>query len=119
MDDKSFWEELQGKKILINDYSNLTNEEVLERIKINEELIPSLGMDDILLLVDVTNDKGTAEIISSFKHIAKLIQPYIKKGAIVGITGIQKVLLKAVNRFSNLGLVPCDSREEAMNYLVT
>jgi len=118
MDDKSFWEEYQGKKILVNDYSNLTNDEVLERIRINEKLIPGLGRDDILLLVDVSNDKGTQEIISAFKQIAKTIQPFIMKGSIVGVVGIQKVLLTAVNKFSDLGLKPFDSRQEAKNYLV-
>jgi len=118
MDERSFWEEYKGKKILVNDYSGLSKAEILERIKINEEMIPKLG-PGILLLVDVANDVGTPELISAFKHIAKAIQPFIEKGAIVGVVGIQKVLLTAVNRFSDLGLKPYDSRQEAKNYLVT
>ena len=112
------WIEHKEKRILLNDYSNQTLEEILKLQSQNQSRILGLGRDDILLLVDVSNDKATPEVVLGFKKVAKTIKPHIKKSAVVGVTRLQKILLNAINKFSSLGIEPKSSRKEAMDWLV-
>jgi hypothetical protein len=112
------WDNYKGKKILINDYSNLLNEEILQLIKDNTLRYAAEQTQDILLLVDVTNCPFDKNIATDLKKIANFIQPKVKKSACIGVTGLQKVILDGVNHFSKLGIKPFPSEEQAKEWLV-
>lgn len=63
---------------------------------------------------------GTAfsgETVSKLKELARDNTPYVKAGAIVGITGLYKVVFSAVAMFSKRRFYLFDTVEEAMDFL--
>lgn len=114
-----YWIEHKGKRILVNDYSGLSVENV---IKLIEENILKYGLEknkDILLLVDVTGASFNTDVISQMNRIAKIIKPIIKKSAVIGVIGLKAIVLKTVNRVSNLGIEQFNSKDEAKDWLVS
>ena len=63
---------------------------------------------------------GTAfsgDTITKLKELARDNTPYVKAGAIVGITGLYKVVFSAVSMFSKRRFYLFDTVEEAMDFL--
>ncbi|MBN2342558.1 MAG: hypothetical protein JXX29_10930 [Deltaproteobacteria bacterium] len=114
-----------GKRIFFSDYTQLHGEEFVECIHRHHahqmEFIQSEGANSegpgILVLTDVEGAMGCREVISCFKEKTKIAGKYIDKSAVIGLDGIQKLLLKGVNKFSNLNSRVFDSREEALDWL--
>jgi len=117
MDERTRWMSYKGKEILFNDYSGLTEQEILDRIKFNRAFILEQNKKGIFLFVDVSRNTASVKIVSAFKEIAAAIQPLVGKSAVVGLNHIQKVILQGINRVSNLGIVPFESKVEALDWL--
>jgi hypothetical protein len=110
----------RGARIIDSDYSGLTGEPLNACIhEHNEEIwkLINLGEKNIRFLTDVTNTIGDRDTVKIFKETSKKHEPYTKKSAVVGVVGVQKVLLHAVNVFSDLKTLPFNTREEALDYL--
>ena len=52
------------------------------------------------------------------KGLTAKTKSHVHKRAVIGVIGVQKVLLKAVNRFSGQETVPFDSVDKALDWLV-
>lgn len=108
----------QGKKILLIDFSNCKAEEVLATIEQAKAVIKRQPLNSLLTLTDSTgalfNDQVTAELKEYTAHN----RPYVRAGAVVGITGLRKIIYDAVLLFSKRKLATFDSLEEAKNWLV-
>ena len=64
-----------------------------------EPILCSMPKDSVLSLADVSGTYGTAENMKIIKGITAKTKTHIHKRAVIGIVGVQKVLLKAVNQF--------------------
>jgi hypothetical protein len=82
------------------------------------ELTFKSGKKDILLIVDVTGAYANKEAVSAFSESGKKSKVLLKKTAVVGITGVKKIFLNIVNKFTNLGVKPLPSIEEAKEWLI-
>jgi hypothetical protein len=113
------WIEYKEKPILYLDYSNfLTTDEIINTILEVNDFIKKLGGYELLLLVDVRNSQAKEKIVvDALKQNAKVIKPYVKKAAVVGVAFSQEIVLTAVNMFSNLNLKPFDTIEDAKDWL--
>jgi hypothetical protein len=112
------WINYQGKKILFIDYSGLTPPEQLEQIRKAAQMLADTKATDNLSLTNVSNTRVSQEFIELAKEQGKISAPFTKKAAIVGITGIRKIILKAVNTVSGNPRVPFDTIEQAKEWLV-
>jgi len=112
------WMEHKGKKILYIDYSNQTKEDTIKMLDDVKEVF--LKLDEKVLVLD--NFEGcfaSDEFMKKAKEYGKeYFAPKKKKAAALGINGIKKILLSAFNTFSSDKLVPFDTKEEALEYLV-
>jgi len=111
----------KGKELLLIDYSNMDAQTCIDQINYNNASLKAegdAGKRDTLQLVDVTGTFGTPEVIDALKAAAKLMQPYTKKTAVIGVVGIKKVLINAVNMFSGLGARTFDTPEEGKEWLI-
>ena len=110
----------KGRKILYVDYSNL---------KKSEEILPVIGQLEnvvktttkkLLFLTDATDGSANKESLNALKKVAKLCKDrdIVEKECIIGITGLKKVLLKAVNTFAKSNVIMKNSMEEAKDWLV-
>jgi hypothetical protein len=108
-----------GKKILLIDFSNKIDEnEIISIIKESKQTILTSKNPETLLLINIDGSKGSPSIMSEFKDFTKETKQYIKKDAIIGASGLQKVLLSGVRAFSGITLKSFNSIEEAKTYLV-
>jgi len=110
----------EGKKIIFLDYTGVSHHEEEMFIKELDEVknfILSQG-DNLLILVDVRNSYGSPKIINKMKEDGKIEKPFIKKQAVVGVSGMKEILLKGINLFTDINMKPFKTIEEAKNYLV-
>jgi len=116
--DRVEWIQYKGKEILYCDYRNLNDEELIRLIRFIDELITSGNKKDLLKINDIRGQFATAAVLPEIKRSSKLLKPYIKKSAYVGITGVKRVLLEAINRVSNIGAKPFTELQAAKDWLV-
>lgn len=109
----------QGKDILVLDFSNSRTEEVLQVIEDATLLISTLPRQSVLTLTDVTNARFNEEVNEGLKEFTLHNKPYVKAGAVVGITGLKRIIFGAVMAFSQRKLESFDDREQAVQWLVS
>lgn len=111
----------KGRKILYIDYSHLKkSEEVLPVIEQLEVKVRTFKSKQ-LFLTDATDGAANKEIMDALKRVAKVCKDLdvVEKECIIGVTGLKKVLLKAVNAFAKSNVVMKNSLEEAKDWLIT
>ncbi|MBN2519240.1 MAG: hypothetical protein JXB17_01945 [Bacteroidales bacterium] len=110
----------KGKKIIFLDYTKVSHHEEDKFLKELDEIrqfILGAGKD-LLILVDVTGSFASQKMVQRMREDGKIEKPFIKKEAVVGVTGLKEVLLKGINLFTNLGIKPFNSINEAKEWLV-
>jgi hypothetical protein len=113
------WIEYKNNKILYIDYSNiLSTDELLTTIEKANDFIKNYQDNKILIIVDTRNSVAKEKIaVDALKNSAIIVKPHVKKAAVVGISKSQEVILTLVNMFSNLGLKPFDTMDNAKEWL--
>ena len=112
------WIEHKGKKIIYIKYGGLKPSEMLELIHKATQMIVAEKSNQILSLTDLTGCFINKEFTDTAKKQGAISLPLTKKAAVVGVTGIKNILLKAVNEFSAKKRVPFDTVEQALDWLV-
>ena len=59
------------------------------------------------------------DTVTQLKKFAKGNEPYVKRAAIVGLSGLQQLVLTAVSKFTGRNFIVCGTVEEAMSRLVS
>lgn len=110
------WKEHLGRKYL---YCDLSNSNAAESIKLADEIITQLGTSDeqVLFLANVENAVISTEFMEKAKVNGKLFQHKIIKSAVVGISGLKKILIKSYIAFTGSRFALFNSEEEALKYL--
>jgi len=115
--------EYKGKQIYYVDYSNIkTNPEFLAIIKQTNafrEKVKSEGKRDLLMLVDFSGSYVFGEVLEEIKKAGKITKELTSREAVVGITGGKRILLKIVQKITNMNISVFDTVEEAKNWLVS
>ena len=109
----------KGKKIILIDYTQCKTIQdtlnVLEMVK--DEYMKS--SENFLALNDFTGAPSNNEYMDKAKKYAKeLFDAKTIRNACIGITGIKKILLSAYNLTVKNKLMPFDTKEEALEFLV-
>ena len=112
------WIDYKGKKILLSDLAKTGPADWPEIDSQYEENMKGMPDDSVLALVCVEDAHFDSETIKKFKERAKKDAPYIKKTAVVGITGIKKVVYSSIMRFAGRDGKVFDDREQAKEWLL-
>ena len=115
--DRAKFVEHKGKQIFVMDCRDATLDEMNAII---EECILQVRKQPEKSVFTLTISGGSAfsgETISKLKEVARDNTPYVKAGAIVGVTGLYKVVLNAVAMFSKRRFYLFDTVDEAMDFL--
>ena len=75
--------------------------------------------NSVRILLDTRNSVASNEVIAYFKKAAAKTVKYMDKMAIIGITGIRKILFDAVTRFSGQNATLFDDMEKAKDWLAS
>jgi hypothetical protein len=108
----------KDKKILFLDFSNLEPKEALDIISKSKGIIAQMPQNSVLTLVNVKNTRFDAELANAFKEYTANNKPFVKAGAIYGLSGFQKVVYNAVMKFSGRKLPVFEELEKAKDWLV-
>ncbi|MBD3241747.1 MAG: hypothetical protein GF331_14250 [Chitinivibrionales bacterium] len=104
--------EHNGKVVLISDFSDLFGSELLTCMRRAWER-DKRAPDNSLLLTDISNCKVNKEVRDLAVEMGESIKGRGWRQAIVGVTGLQKVIFSLVKRDVYLA----DSRQDALEYL--
>jgi hypothetical protein len=110
--------EHKGRKILIQDYSTLIpGPEFYQLVEKARVMIAAEPFRSVLTVVDATGSVFDTAVLQTLKEFVKVNTPYIKKTAVVGISGLKEVGLLAVSRGLGRPLDTCGSVQEALDLL--
>lgn len=110
----------KGKEILHVDFKDIKNKTVVlgeidEMAKFYRE-----STKEILLLLDVRGTFTDPEVMDKLKSYGKTVfKGKSRKRAILGVSGVKKLLLKAYSTVTNTSLAAFEDIEEAKDYLAS
>lgn len=112
----------KSKKIITVSYEDFQSKELMiDSAKRLADYILSQPEKHIRVFMDLTEALGSREFMAASK--AARMRVYAEKtttSAAIGVTGMKKVLLKGYNAISkSKGVVPFDTKEQAMEYLIS
>lgn len=91
--------------------------EALAAIAEAQQLVTSRPEGSVLTLTYVAGARFTREIVEALKRLAAANKPYVKAGAVVGMTGLQRAIYIAVTQFSGRRLETFAGIDEAKDWL--
>lgn len=113
--------EWKGKKIYYLDISDYVKGD-LDRVKKDmgkiEGLVSQEPPKSALFITNVTNVNFNSKMTELFKEYASHNTPYAKASALVGISGLQKVILTTVKKLTGRDFYLADTFEEAREWVV-
>ena len=112
--------EYKGKKILCIDYKEAKSQDQL--LTILRESVSTIGKTTgWLIFTDLTNASLGPDFMKEAKESSKGLVENVDKAAVIGVTGLKKILLKGYNLFVDSEKVTkvFDTKEEALDYLVS
>lgn len=110
----------QNKRILLEDFTRFKpGDEFYRTLAEAKRMIHAEPEKSVLALFDATGANFDQEVVNAVKDFTVSNEPYIKAAAVVGITGLLKIALLAVKTFSGRDFKVFDTREDAMEWLVT
>jgi hypothetical protein len=122
--DRVQWIEHKGKRILLINYSGLHAKLPEEKKMVFDCMAEVKRMTDvtegrILYLSDVSNTQSDNEIVDGLRELAIYTSSSgkVEKECVVGISGLQKMLVNMINLMSKSKLVMYDTREQGLDYL--
>jgi hypothetical protein len=118
MDDRIYFVEHRGKRILLIDFSGATATQMqllLEHVRMT---VAQHARESLLTLGDMTGATIDHAVATKIKEVLTLDRPFVKKTAWVGTEKIPRAFLENFHNFSQRDIVTFKTREEAMDWLV-
>ena len=111
--------EYRGIEILYIDFSYSTShEEILDIMQETKRLIATRPPASVLTLTNITEAFFDREISQALKDLAAYNKPYVKAGAVIGLTAVRRIIYNAVMFFSKRHLEIFDDLESAKEWLL-
>ena len=115
--DQAKFVEYQGKQIFVMECRDTTLDKMNAIIKECILQVRKQPEKSVFTLTIAGGNAFSRETISKLKDVARDNPPYVKAGAIVGVTGLDKVVFSAVAMFSKRCFYLLDTVDEAMDFL--
>ncbi len=117
---KSQWITYNGKRMLYCDYTNIPVADLATlkaELQYVEELICTEPEKSVLSITDVRGSVASVEAVDLMKKAAVSTGKYVHRQAVVGVTGLKKVLFDAIVRISGQDAKTFDDLEQAKAWL--
>ena len=112
------WIEHKGKRIMLEDMSSLRDPDDIYAVSdTSTALICKQPEGSVLLITNVTGTRYNPSVINRLKENTRLTNPYMKAYAVVGIGGLQRVVLQSVVQFTGQDIKMCTTIEDAKEWL--
>ncbi|MBS1489045.1 MAG: hypothetical protein JSS93_00790 [Bacteroidetes bacterium] len=110
---------IKEAEIIVIDYANCNQNEMVLLMKKAKELILTQNQPVLLLCVFNEGNHITPNFIRQLEIDYKEIEESISKNAVIGLSTIQKWILKGVNLWTKRKIEYFDTREEAIRFLIS
>ena len=116
---KSRWIRWNNAAVIHLDYANYKHDldglraEVIEAD--NEILREPLGT--VLALIDLRDTVASGAVVSMFKESSAITTPYIRRHALIGVTGVKRFLADKVARLAGRPMRLFDTEKDALDWL--
>ena len=105
----------EGVRICHLDFSHLaTEEEGIEAIEEAKRVIAREPAKSVYTITDVTGSRVTPKLRSALTELTQHNKPFVISGAVVGITAIQRVILRGIIQLTGRKLMAAESMEDAV-----
>ena len=109
--------EHKGKKILHVDFSGCDSTTLAPAIEEAKAVIKNLPPASAFLLTDVTNTEMSRTTSAMIKDFSSHNTPYVAASAVVGVTGLKKLIYNTVVGLTGRSISLFDSLEQAKDWL--
>ena len=109
----------KGQELLFLNFSGCRADEAAPLIERAKTVIAARPEHSLLTLTDVTDMRFDDAVNQRMKEFTAHNKPYVRAAAVVGVTGIKKILFEAVILFSKRKLHAFETVEQAKDWLAT
>jgi hypothetical protein len=116
----STWIQHKGKKIFYQDFSkNFYNAAAVQaELADVQEVVIAQPKDSILVLSDFRDTSVGSELLSSMNDASAATKAYVRKTAVLGVTGMKRKLADLLTALTGQQLKYFDNMEAAKDWLV-
>jgi hypothetical protein len=109
-----------GARIYHSDYRGIPEDQFVEQIRANMQYFDELarsGEKNMLSLIDVRDTYLVPSVAKSFEEAGKSRREHLRATAVVGLRGVMKTALRAINMMAKTSAKPFDDFDEALDWL--
>src|SRR5262249_25893521 len=107
-----------GARVLFINYSNCNVTMMKAVAEEGHRVIAREQPNSVLTLNDVTGTTFDKESVGVLQAKVAANAPYVKRAAVIGISGLQKLIYEGVQAFSRRRIPHFESRQDALSWLV-
>ena len=117
---RSNWIEHKGKKIFYQNFSNNFYNSAAVKAELAEvqKIVMAQPLDAVLVLSDFRDTNVGNDLISSMNNASAATKAYVRKTAVLGVTGVKRKLADLLTALTGQPLKYFDDIESAKNWLV-
>lgn len=108
-----------GREIFVLTFDVDEPEEALPLIRECARQVRSRPKGSVLTLTTIRRGKFTPQLVIELQKLAEGNKPYVRRAAVVGVSGIYEIALNAVSLFSKREFKLYRYEETAINYLLS
>ena len=109
--------EHMGKRVLFINYADCDIAMLKAVAEEMHRVISQEPPNSVLTLNDVTGTSFDSESVAVLKSKVAANAPYVKRAAVIGITGLQALIYEGVQKFSQRNIPLFATRQEALDWL--
>jgi hypothetical protein len=110
--------EHQGQRVLFVNYAECDIPMLKAVAEEMHRVISKEPPNSVLTLNDVTGTGFDTESVAVLKSRVAANAPYVRRAAVIGITGLQRLIYEAIQRFSQRSIPRFNTKEQALDWLI-
>ena len=107
-----------GKSIIFVDFKNCDEKQSISVIAEGVKLIRVQPEKSALVLCDFTNASHAPQLLQPYRDFVGGNSPYVKASAILGLTGMARVLYDGVTKLAGRSIPAFDEGDQAKDWLI-
>ena len=108
-----------SKTVICLDYTKLEGQEYINAIRESEMSAGASDINDRLILVDATDSVVDKEVLQALKSLSAKVSDYTDRTAVIGVSGIQMLFMRAISKLTKSKMRPFSNRDEALEWLTS
>lgn len=116
-EDRVKWIEHKGKRILYEDYSNMSTEQAIQLLAEVNKVEEKEPVGSILSISNYTDFHFSINYVNAINTASKTNTKYYKASAFLGVTGLVKVMFDTASKFAKQELKIINDKNQALDWL--